>query len=412
VTKPIPNSFRTGPDERGRFGQFGGRFVAETLMPLILEVEAAYEAAKLDPSFDAEWRRLLKDYVGRPSPLWYAERLTTHLRRSAPEGMGAKVYFKRDELNHTGAHKINAVLGQILLAKRMGRTRIIAETGAGQHGVATATACALMDLPCVVYMGAVDVERQKPNVFRMKLLGAEVIPATSGSATLKDAMNEALRDWVANVDDTYYCIGTVAGPHPYPQMVRDFQSVIGVEARAQMLEAEGRLPDVLVAAIGGGSNAMGLFHPFLDDAEVAMVGVEAAGHGLDTDQHAAAISRGRPGVLHGNLTYLLQTTQGQITEAHSISAGLDYPGVGPEHSWLAELGRVSYVAATDNEALDAFQLCSRMEGIIPALEPAHALAEVIKRAPTMRDDQIILMNLCGRGDKDIFAVAEHLGVSL
>ena len=412
MTKPIPNSFRTGPDERGRFGQFGGRFVAETLMPLILEVEAAYEAAKLDPSFDAEWRRLLKDYVGRPSPLWYAERLTTHLRRSAPEGMGAKVYFKRDELNHTGAHKINAVLGQILLAKRMGRTRIIAETGAGQHGVATATACALMDLPCVVYMGAVDVERQKPNVFRMKLLGAEVIPATSGSATLKDAMNEALRDWVANVDDTYYCIGTVAGPHPYPQMVRDFQSVIGVEARAQMLEAEGRLPDVLVAAIGGGSNAMGLFHPFLDDAEVAMVGVEAAGHGLDTDQHAAAISRGRPGVLHGNLTYLLQTTQGQITEAHSISAGLDYPGVGPEHSWLAELGRVSYVAATDNEALDAFQLCSRMEGIIPALEPAHALAEVIKRAPTMRDDQIILMNLCGRGDKDIFAVAEHLGVSL
>ncbi|PZW47071.1 tryptophan synthase beta chain [Humitalea rosea] len=412
MNKTIPNSFRSGPDDRGRFGQFGGRFVAETLMPLILEVEAAYEAAKIDPSFDKEWRRLLKDYVGRPSPLWFAERMTTHLRKNAPEGMGAKVYFKRDELNHTGAHKINAVLGQILLAKRMGKTRIIAETGAGQHGVATATACALMDLPCVVYMGAVDVERQKPNVFRMKLLGAEVIPATSGSATLKDAMNEALRDWVANVSDTYYCIGTVAGPHPYPQMVRDFQSVIGVEARAQMLEAEGRLPDVLVAAIGGGSNAMGLFHPFLDDPEVAMVGVEAAGHGLDTDQHAAAISRGRPGVLHGNLTYLLQTTQGQITEAHSISAGLDYPGVGPEHSWLAELGRVSYVAATDNEALDAFQICSRLEGIIPALEPAHALAEVIKRAPTMAADQIILMNLCGRGDKDIFAVAEHLGVSL
>ena len=412
MTKTIPNTLRSGPDERGRFGQFGGRFVAETLMPLILEVEAAYEAAKLDPSFDAEWRRLLKDYVGRPSPLWYAERLTTHLRKLSPEGMGAKVYFKRDELNHTGAHKINAVLGQILLAKRMGKTRIIAETGAGQHGVATATVCALMDLPCVVFMGATDVERQKPNVFRMKLLGAEVIPVTSGAATLKDAMNEGLRDWVANVHDTYYCIGTVAGPHPFPQMVRDFQSVIGVEARAQMLEAEGRLPDVLVAAIGGGSNAMGLFHPFLDDAEVAMVGVEAAGHGLDSGQHAAAISRGRPGVLHGNLTYLLQSTQGQITEAHSISAGLDYPGVGPEHSWLAELGRVAYVAATDNEALDAFQICSKLEGIIPALEPAHALAEVIKRAPTMAADQIILMNLCGRGDKDIFAVAEHLGVSL
>jgi tryptophan synthase beta chain len=405
VNKPLPNSFRQGPDSRGRFGQFGGRFVAETLMPLILEVEAAYEAAKQDPSFDAEWRRLLTHYVGRPSPLWFAERLTNHLG-------GAKVYFKRDELNHTGAHKINAVLGQILLAKRMGKTRIIAETGAGQHGVATATACALFDLPCTVFMGATDVERQQPNVFRMKLLGAEVVPVTSGAATLKDAMNEALRHWVANVEDTYYCIGTVAGPHPYPVMVRDFQSVIGEETKQQMLAAEGRLPDALVAAIGGGSNAMGLFYPFLDDALVQMVGVEAAGHGIDTDQHAASLSKGRPGVLHGNRTYLLQDADGQITEAHSISAGLDYPGIGPEHSWLHELGRVNYVSATDDEALAAFQLCSKLEGIIPALEPAHALAHVMRMAPTMPKDQIIVMNLCGRGDKDIFTVARHLGFEM
>nr|WP_246602250.1 tryptophan synthase subunit beta [Falsiroseomonas tokyonensis] len=409
VNKPIPNSFRQGPDARGRFGPFGGRFVAETLMPLILEVEAAYEASKTDQAFQDEWRRLLTHYVGRPSPLWFAERLTAHLRKDAAPGMGAKVYFKRDELNHTGAHKINAVLGQILLAKKMGKTRIIAETGAGQHGVATATACALMDLPCVVYMGATDVERQQPNVFRMKLLGAQVVPVTSGAATLKDAMNEGLRDWVANVRDTYYCIGTVAGPHPYPAMVRDFQSVIGIEAKAQMQEAEGRLPDVLVAAVGGGSNAMGLFYPFLDDADVAMIGVEAAGRGLDSGEHAAALSRGRPGVLHGNRTYLLQDGDGQITEAHSISAGLDYPGVGPEHSWLHELGRVQYTGVTDDEALAAFQLCSKLEGIIPALEPAHALAEVLKMAPTMPADKIILMNLCGRGDKDIFTVAKHLG---
>ncbi len=409
MNKPLPNSFRQGPDARGRFGEFGGRFVAETLMPLILEVEAAYEASKKDAAFQAEWRRLLTHYVGRPSPLWYAERLTAHLRKQAAPGKGAKVYFKRDELNHTGAHKINAVLGQILLAKKMGKTRIIAETGAGQHGVATATACALMDLPCVVYMGATDVERQQPNVFRMKLLGAEVVPVTSGAATLKDAMNEGLRDWVANVHDTYYCIGTVAGPHPYPAMVRDFQSVIGTEARAQMLEAEGRLPDTLIAAVGGGSNAMGLFYPFLDDKDVAMVGVEAAGRGLDTHEHAAALSRGRPGVLHGNRTYLLQDGDGQITEAHSISAGLDYPGVGPEHSWLHELGRVTYVGATDDEALEAFQLCSRQEGIIPALEPAHALAHVMKMAPSLPAEHILLMNLCGRGDKDIFTVAKHLG---
>jgi tryptophan synthase beta chain len=412
VNKPLPNSLRQGPDPRGRFGAFGGRFVAETLMPLILDVEKAYDAATRDAAFQAEWRRLLTHYVGRPSPLWFAERLTAHIRKAAPAGMGAKVYFKRDELNHTGAHKINAVLGQILLAKKMGKTRIIAETGAGQHGVATATACALMDLPCVVYMGATDVERQQPNVFRMKLLGAEVRPVTSGAATLKDAMNEGLRDWVANVHDTYYCIGTVAGPHPYPRMVRDFQCVIGEEAKEQMRAAEGRLPDALVAAVGGGSNAMGLFFPFLDDADVAMYGVEAAGRGLDTHEHAAALSRGRPGVLHGNLTYLLQDGEGQITEAHSISAGLDYPGVGPEHSWLHELGRVNYVGATDDEALQAFQLCSKLEGIIPALEPAHALAHVLTLAPTLPAERIVLMNLCGRGDKDIFTVAKHLGQSL
>jgi tryptophan synthase beta chain len=405
VNQPLPNSLRSGPDARGRFGGFGGRYVAETLMPLILEVERAYDAARADPAFLVEWRRLLTHYVGRPSPLWFAERLTTALG-------GAKIYFKRDELNHTGAHKINAVLGQILLAKRMGKTRIIAETGAGQHGVATATACALMDLPCVVYMGATDVERQQPNVFRMKLLGAEVVPVTSGAATLKDAMNEALRDWVANVHDTYYCIGTVAGPHPFPRMVRDFQSVIGEETRWQMEQAEGRLPDILVAAIGGGSNAMGLFHPFLDDASVRMIGVEAGGHGLDSGQHAASLTGGRPGVLHGNRTYLLQDEHGQILEAHSISAGLDYPGIGPEHAWLHEIGRVDYVSATDEEALDAFQRCSRLEGIIPALEPAHALAHVMKIAPALPKDTLIVMNMCGRGDKDIFTVARHLGVAL
>jgi len=405
LNKPLPNSFRQGPDARGRFGPYGGRFVAETLMPLILEVEKAYEGAKRDPAFMNEWRRLLTHYVGRPSPLWYAERLTQKLG-------GAKIYFKRDELNHTGAHKINAVLGQIMLAKRMGKTRIIAETGAGQHGVATATACALFDLPCTVFMGATDVERQQPNVFRMKLLGAEVVPVTSGAATLKDAMNEGLRDWVANVQDTYYCIGTVAGPHPFPMMVRDFQSVIGTEAREQMLAAEGRLPDLLVAAIGGGSNAMGLFYPFLDDASVAMHGVEAAGKGVDTDEHAASLTKGRPGVLHGNRTYLLQDDFGQIIEAHSISAGLDYPGVGPEHAWLHDIKRVEYMSATDDEALSAFQLCSRMEGIIPALEPAHALAHVIKVAPSMPKDKLIIMNMCGRGDKDIFTVARALGVSM
>jgi tryptophan synthase beta chain len=405
LSQSAPNSFRQGPDARGRFGQFGGRFVAETLMPLILEVEQAYEAAKRDPEFMQEWRRLLTHYVGRPSPLWFAERLTQHFG-------GAKIYLKREELNHTGAHKINAVLGQILLAKRMGRKRIIAETGAGQHGVATATACALFGLDCVVFMGATDVERQQPNVFRMKLLGAEVRPVTSGASTLKDAMNEAMRDWVANVHDTYYCIGTVAGPHPYPTMVRDFQCVIGEEAREQILAAEGRLPDALVCAVGGGSSAMGLFHPFLDDAGVAMYGVEAAGRGMDTAEHAASLNRGRPGVLHGNRTYLLQDHDGQIQEAHSISAGLDYPGIGPEHSWLHETGRVKYVGATDAEALEAFQLCSRLEGIIPALESAHGLAQVFKLAPTMRKDQIILLNLSGRGDKDIFTVAKHLGVEL
>ena len=408
-----PNTYKNGPDAAGRFGGFGGRYVAETLMPLILDVEAAYAAAKADPDFDAEWRRLLTHYVGRPSPLWFAERITRHCAEAAPQrGDGAKVYFKRDELNHTGAHKINAVLGQILLARRMGKTRIIAETGAGQHGVATATACALFNLPCTVFMGATDVERQAPNVFRMKLLGAEVIPVTSGAATLKDAMNEALRHWVAHVEDTYYCIGTVAGPHPYPMMVRDFQSVIGEETRAQMQEAEGRLPDILVAAIGGGSNAMGLFYPFLDDPSVAMLGVEAGGHGVDTPEHAASLTGGRPGVLHGNRTYLLQDEQGQILEGHSISAGLDYPGVGPEHSWLHELGRVQYVNATDDEALEAFQLCSKLEGIIPALEPAHALAHVLKLAPTLPPETLIVMNMCGRGDKDIFTVAGHLGVKL
>jgi tryptophan synthase beta chain len=407
VNKPdLPNSFRNGPDERGHFGNYGGRFVAETLMPLILELEKAYEAAKADPAFAAEIASLHTHYVGRPSPLYFAERLTAHCG-------GAKIYFKRDELNHTGAHKINNVLGQILLAQRMGKTRIIAETGAGQHGVATATACARFGLPCVVYMGAVDVERQKPNVFRMKMLGAEVVPVQSGARTLKDAMNEALRDWVTNVDDTFYCIGTAAGPHPYPAMVRDFQSIIGTEVRSQMQEAEGRLPDSLVACIGGGSNAIGLFHPFLDDSSVAIYGVEAAGHGLDVENgHAASLAGGRPGVLHGNRTYLLQDPDGQILEGHSISAGLDYPGIGPEHAWLRDVGRVKYLSATDKDALDAFQLCSKLEGIIPALECAHALAYVAKLAPTMSPDQIIVLNVSGRGDKDIFTVAAHLGVSL
>ncbi|PKB24960.1 tryptophan synthase beta chain [Novosphingobium kunmingense] len=399
------NSYRTQPDERGHFGQFGGRYVAETLMPLILDLEKEYTAAKADPAFKAEFDDLLEHYVGRPSPLYFAPRLTEELG-------GAQVWFKRDELNHTGAHKINNCIGQILLAMRMGKTRIIAETGAGQHGVATATVCARFGLPCVVFMGATDVERQKPNVFRMKLLGAEVRPVTAGAGTLKDAMNEALRDWVANVHDTFYIIGTAAGPHPYPELVRDFQSVIGKEARAQMLARTGKLPDLLVAAIGGGSNAIGLFHPFLDDSSVRMLGVEAAGYGLDGDQHAASLAGGRPGILHGNKTYLLQDADGQIVEGHSISAGLDYPGIGPEHAWLKEIGRVDYTYATDQEALDAFQLLCRTEGIIPALEPSHAIAAVKKVAPSMGKDQIILANLCGRGDKDIFSVAEHLGVDL
>ncbi len=398
-----PNSFRNGPDERGHFGLFGGRFVAETLMPLVLSLEAAYTAAKADPAYQAELDYLLKHYVGRPSPLYFAERMTEHLN-------GAKIYFKRDELNHTGAHKINNVLGQILLARRMGKERIIAETGAGQHGVATATACARFGLECIVYMGAVDVERQKPNVFRMKMLGAKVVPVQSGARTLKDAMNEALRDWVTNVADTFYCIGTAAGPHPYPAMVRDFQCVIGNETREQMRDAEGRSPDSLVACIGGGSNAIGLFHPFLDDPNVEIYGVEAAGHGLHVSNgHAASLSGGRPGVLHGNRTYLLMDEDGQINEGHSISAGLDYPGIGPEHAWLKESGRVNYLSATDAEALNAFQLCCTLEGIIPALEPAHALAKVIELAPKKPAHHLMVMNLCGRGDKDIFTVAEHLG---
>ncbi|HTG39729.1 tryptophan synthase subunit beta [Sphingomonas sp.] len=411
ATAAQPNSLRQQPDERGHFGQFGGRYVAETLMPLILDLEREYRAARLDPAFAAQFEDLLEHYVGRPSPLYYAERLTDALRESAEPGMGAQVWFKRDELNHTGAHKINNCIGQILLAIRMGKTRIIAETGAGQHGVATATVCARFGLPCTIFMGAKDVERQQPNVFRMKLLGAEVRPVASGAATLKDAMNEALRDWVANVHDTFYIIGTAAGPHPYPELVRDFQSVIGKEAREQILSRTGRLPDILVAAIGGGSNAIGLFHPFLDDADVKMLGVEAAGHGLDK-LHAASLAGGAPGVLHGNKTYLLQDEDGQIAEAHSISAGLDYPGIGPEHSWLKEIGRVEYTAITDDEALDAFQLLCRTEGIIPALEPSHAIAAVAKRAREMPRDTIILANLCGRGDKDIFTVADALGVAI
>ena len=399
------NSYKSGPDEEGFFNLHGGRFVAETLMPLILELEKEYKKAKNDKDFAKEIKYWNKHYIGRPSPLYFASRITKELG-------GAKVYFKRDELNHTGAHKINNCIGQILLAKRMGKSRIIAETGAGQHGVATATVCALFGLPCTVYMGARDIERQAPNVFRMKLLGAKIVPVESGSQTLKDAMNEALRDWVSNVEDTFYIIGTAAGPHPYPMLVRDFQSVIGEETKEQIIEAEGRLPDSLVACIGGGSNALGLFYPFLDDKSVDLYGVEAAGKGLKTDMHAASLSLGSPGVLHGNRTYLLHDDDGQITEAHSISAGLDYPGVGPEHSYLKDVDRVTYVAIEDQEALDAFQFCAKYEGILPALEPAHALGHVIKIAPKLNKDHIIIMNLCGRGDKDVFTVAEALGVKL
>ena len=407
------NSFMTGPDERGFFGQFGGRFVAETLMPLILDLERAYNAAKADPAFAAEVAFLNTHYAGRPSPLYHAGRLTDHFRALSATGGGAKIYFKRDELNHTGSHKINNCIGQILLARRMGKTRIIAETGAGQHGVAVATVCAKYGMGCEIYMGATDIERQAPNVARMILLGAKLNPVTSGAGTLKDAMNEALRDWVTNVHDTYYIIGTAAGPHPYPAMVRDFQSVIGRETREQMMAAEDRLPDTLVACIGGGSNAIGLFHPFLDDKGVAMYGVEAGGHGIDVyNGHAASMTGGTPGVLHGNRTYLLQDADGQIQEGHSISAGLDYPGVGPEHAWLKESGRVTYVPATDNEALEALQLCTRCEGIIPALEPSHALAYVTKLAPTLPRDNLLVMNLCGRGDKDLFTVAKALGIKI
>ncbi|WP_315928351.1 tryptophan synthase subunit beta [Mesorhizobium sp. SP-1A] len=400
-----PNTYRGGPDERGGFGAYGGRFIAETLMPTILELERACIAAKADPAFAAELDYYLKQYVGRPSPLFLAERLTR-------EWGGASVYLKREDLNHTGAHKINNAMGQVLLARRMGKRRIIAETGAGQHGVATATVCALFDMPCIVYMGATDIERQKPNVLRMKLLGAEVRPVYSGTATLKDALNEALRDWVANVEDTFYIIGTVAGPHPYPAMVRDFQCIIGEEVRAQMQEAEGRLPDTLVACIGGGSNAIGLFHPFLDDSSVQIIGVEAAGHGIETGKHAASLTGGSPGVLHGNKTYLLQSADGQIVDAHSISAGLDYPGIGPEHAWLFEQKRVAYVAVTDREALDAFQICTRLEGIIPALESAHALAQAAKLAPTLPRGHLMVVNLSGRGDKDVDTVANALEIAL
>ena len=400
------NSFRNGPDDKGRFGDYGGRFVSETLMPLIIELEKSYQDLKKDDGFWKEYEDLLNNYVGRPSPMYFAERLTSYLN-------GPKIYFKRDELNHTGAHKINNVIGQILLAKRMGKKRIIAETGAGQHGVATATVCARFGLECIVFMGETDVKRQAPNVFRMKLLGAKVRSVTSGRGTLKDAMNEALRDWVSNVDNTFYCIGTVAGPHPYPKMVRDFQSIIGREARLQLERMEGRKPDTVVACIGGGSNAIGLFHEFLDDEDIDIIGVEAGGEGIDSRmKHAASLTGGSPGVLHGNKTYLLQDSEGQIIEGHSISAGLDYPGIGPEHAWLNDLGRVKYVSVTDSEALDAFKLCCKLEGIIPALEPSHALAHVMKIAPTLPKDKLILLNMCGRGDKDIFTVAERLDVSL
>ena len=400
------NSFRNGPDDKGRFGDYGGRFVSETIMPLIIELEKSYQELKKDDGFWKEYEDLLNNYVGRPSPMYFAERLTSYLN-------GPKIYFKRDELNHTGAHKINNVIGQILLAKRMGKKRIIAETGAGQHGVATATVCARFGLECIVFMGETDVKRQAPNVFRMKLLGAQVRSVTSGRGTLKDAMNEALRDWVSNVDNTFYCIGTVAGPHPYPKMVRDFQSIIGREARLQLERMEGRKPDTVVACIGGGSNAIGLFHEFLDDEDIDIIGVEAGGEGIDSRmKHAASLTGGSPGVLHGNKTYLLQDSEGQIIEGHSISAGLDYPGIGPEHAWLNDLGRVKYVSVTDSEALDAFKLCCKLEGIIPALEPSHALAHVMKIAPTLPKDKLILLNMCGRGDKDIFTVAERLDVSL
>ena len=401
----LRNTWDKWPDANGRFGEFGGRYVAETLMPLILDLEKEYRAAQKDPEFQAQMDDLWKHYVGRPSPLYFAERLTDHFG-------GAKIYFKRDELNHTGAHKINNCLGQVLLAMRMGKKRIIAETGAGQHGVATATVCARFGLQCVVFMGATDVERQKPNVFRMRLLGAEIVPVESGTGTLKDAMNEALRDWVTNVDDTFYCIGTAAGPHPYPELVRDFQSIIGREAKEQILEREGRLPDAVMACIGGGSNAIGLFHPFVEDEGVRLIGVEASGHGVETGMHAAALNGGKPGILHGNRTYLLQDDDGQIIDAHSISAGLDYPGIGPELAFLRDSGRAEYLTCTDDEALEAFQLCTRLEVIIPALEPSHALARIGEVAKEMGSDQIIIMNLCGRGDKDIFSVAGHLGIDM
>ena len=401
----LRNTWDQWPDANGRFGEFGGRYVAETLMPLILDLEREYRAAKQDPAFKAEMDDLWTHYVGRPSPLYFAERLTEHFG-------GAKIYFKRDELNHTGAHKINNCLGQVLLARRMGKKRIFAETGAGQHGVATATICARFGLDCVVFMGETDVERQKPNVFRMRLLGAQIVPVSSGTGTLKDAMNEALRDWVTNVDDTFYCIGTAAGPHPYPEMVRDFQSIIGKEARAQILEREGRLPDAVMACIGGGSNAIGLFHPFIEDEGVRLIGVEAAGHGIETGEHAAALNGGKPGILHGNRTYLLQTDDGQIIDAHSISAGLDYPGIGPEHAFLRDMGRAEYLSCTDQEALDAFQLCTRLEGIIPALEPSHAIARVGEVAQELGKDGLLILNMCGRGDKDVFSVAKALGVDV
>ncbi|MEM7328716.1 MAG: tryptophan synthase subunit beta [Pseudomonadota bacterium] len=401
----LRNTWDQWPDEHGRFGEFGGRYVAETLMPLVLDLEKEYRTAKQDPAFKAQMDDLWAHYVGRPSPLYFAERLTEHFG-------AAKIYLKRDELNHTGAHKINNCLGQVLLAMRMGKTRIIAETGAGQHGVATATVCARFGLKCVVFMGETDVERQKPNVFRMKLLGAEIVPVSSGTGTLKDAMNEALRDWVTHVDNTFYCIGTAAGPHPYPELVRDFQSVIGKEARAQILEREGRLPDAVMACIGGGSNAIGLFHPFIEDENVRLIGVEASGHGIETGQHAAALNGGAPGILHGNKTYLLQTEDGQIIDAHSISAGLDYPGIGPEHSFLRDTGRAEYLTCTDDEALDAFQLCTRLEGIIPALEPSHALARVGDVVDGLGKDGLLILNMCGRGDKDVFSVAEALGVQM
>ena len=400
-----PNSLRTGPDANGHFGAYGGRFVAETLMPLVLDLEKAYDEAKNDPEFHTELNGLLKHYVGRPNPLYFAERLTEHLG-------GAKIYLKREDLNHTGAHKINNCLGQILLALRMGKTRIIAETGAGQHGVATATVAARFGLPCIVYMGEVDIERQKPNVFRMNLLGAEVRGVSSGSRTLKDAMNEAIRDWVANVHDTFYIIGSAAGMHPYPMMVRDFQCIIGDEIKTQMMEAEKKLPDLVVACVGGGSNAIGTFHPFLDDSSVEIHGVEAAGEGVNTHRQAATLTKGTPGVLHGSRSYLLQDSDGQIEEAHSISAGLDYPGVGPEHSWLKDQGRVKYFSATDKEAMEAFTLLSRIEGIIPALESSHALAHIARIAPTMPKDAAIAVTLSGRGDKDVFTAAAALGVKI